>query len=173
MTKRKLIETFYNNHQEMIDFVNSLTDEQFIYSHDGKWTAGQQFSHVYLTLLPFPKVLSSKDYIVQKFGKINRSTWDYNTVIENYFKTSLQAPQQYLPEQVSPEQKATITVDIQKVILSIQHLLDQYTDEELDSLVLPHPLLGNLTIREMFYLMTYHATHHLKQTVSNLEERTE
>ena len=168
MTKRKLIETFYNNHQEMIDFVNSLTDEQFTRSYDGKWTAGQQFSHVYLTLLPFPKVLSSKDFIVQKFGKIKRLTWDYDTVIENYFKTSLQAPQQYLPEQVSLEEKVTITADIQKVIRSIQDLLDQYTDEELDLLVLPHPLLGNLTIREMFYLMSYHAIHHLKQTISNL-----
>ena len=94
MTKQKLIETFYNNHQEMIDFVNLLTDEQFTHSYDGKWTAGQQLSHVYLTLLPFPKVLSSKDFIEQKFGKIKRSTWGYDTVIENYLKTSLQAPPQ-------------------------------------------------------------------------------
>lgn len=172
MTKQELIKTFYDNHQEMIDYVNALTDEQFTYSLNGKWTAGQQFSHVYLTLLPFLKVLPSKDFIVQKFGKISRSTWDYDTVIENYFKTSLQAPQQYLPEQITPEQKATITADIQKVILTIQHFLDQYTEEELDSLVLPHPLLGNLTIREMFYLMTYHATHHLRQTASNVEQLT-
>lgn len=168
MTKQKLIETFYNNHQEMIDFVNSLTDEQFTLSYNGKWSAGQQFSHVYLTLLPFTKVLPSKDFIVEKFGKIKRLTWNYDAVIENYLKTSLQAPSQYLPEQVGSEEKAAITVNIQNVLQSIQHLLDQYTDEEFDSLVLPHPLLGNLTIREMFYLMSYHAIHHLKQTVSNL-----
>lgn len=34
------------------------------------------------------------------------------------------------------------------------------------------PLLGNLTIREMFYLMTYHATHHLRQIINNLEQQT-
>ena len=170
MTKQELIERFYINHQEMIDYVNSLTDEQFMYRENGKWTAGQQFSHVYLTLLPFLKVLPSKEFIMQKFGKINRPTWNYTTVIENYFKTSLKAPPQFLPEQVPLEQKAIITANIQKKLLSIQQLLNQYTDDELDTLVLPHPLLGNLTIREMFYLMTYHPTHHLIQTKKNLEK---
>jgi hypothetical protein len=169
MKKQELIKTFFNNHQEMIDHVNSLTDEQFTYSYNGKWTAGQQFNHVYLTLLPFPKILPSKDFILQKFGKINRPVWSYDTVIENYFKTSRQAPERFLPGQVSLEQKATLTVDIQNILQTIQNLLEQYTEEELDSFVLPHPLLGNLTIREMFYLMTYHATHHLKQVVENLE----
>ncbi len=170
MTKQELIQAFGNNHKEMIDYVNSLKDEQFTYSYSGKWTAGQQLNHVYLTLLPFPRVLPSKDFIAKKYGKIDRPTWDFDTVIENYFKTSRQAPQQYLPEQVTPEQKEIITTSIQNVILTIQQLLDSYTEEELDSLVLPHPLLGLLTIREMFYLMTYHATHHLRQTVGNLEQ---
>ena len=170
MTKQELIKSFYDNHKEMSDYVNSLTDEQFVYSHNGKWTAGQQFSHVYLTLLPFPKILPSKEFIEQKFGKIDRPIWDYETVLKNYFKTSLKAPQQFLPEQINTEQKATITDDLQKIVLTIQQLLDQYTDEELDTLVLPHPLLGKMTIREMFYLMTYHATHHLGQTEKNLEQ---
>lgn len=169
MTKQELIKAFYDNHKEMSDYINSLTDEQFVYSRNGKWTAGQQFSHVYLTLLPFPKILPSKEYIVQKFGKIDRPIWSYNTVIENYFKTSRQAPQQFIPEQVSPLQKEIITGDLQRILLTIQQLLDQYTDEELDTFVIPHPLLGKLTIREVFYLMTYHATHHLRQIEQNLE----
>ncbi|MBX2932023.1 MAG: DinB family protein [Chitinophagaceae bacterium] len=169
MTKQELIKAFYDNHKEMSDYINSLTDEQFVFSHNDKWTAGQQFSHVYLALLPFPKILPSKEFIVQKFGKIDRPIWSSDTVIENYFKTSRQAPQQFLPEQVSSEQKATITADLQKITLTIHQLLDQYTDEELDTLVIPHPLLGKLTIREMFYLMAYHATHHLNQTKENLK----
>lgn len=163
MTKQELIETFHKNHQELIDYVNSLTDDKFVCSNNGKWSAGQQLSHAYLCLLPFPKVLASKEFILQKFGKITRPTWDYNTVIENYFKTSLKAPGQFVPEPVSPEQKIKITADFQKILSTIQQLLNEFTDEELNSLVIPHPLLGNLTIREMFYLMTYHPIHHLRQ----------
>jgi len=154
----------------MIDYIHTLTDEQFLYSYKGKWTAGQQFQHVSLTITPFLKALFSKESIIEKFGKINRPTWDYDTVIENYFKTSRQAPQPFLPEPVSVEQKEEIAAGIRKDLLSIQQLLEQYTDDELDTFVLPHPLLGKLTIREMFYLMGYHATHHLRQTVQHLEQ---
>lgn len=172
MTKQELIKTFYDNHQEMIDYVNSLTGEQCTFGYNGKWTAGQQFHHVCLVISPFPKILSSKEFILQKFGKINRPTWNFDTVIENYFKTNRQSPQQFLPEQISLEQKARVTADIQKVLLTTQQLLNQYTDTELDTLVIPNPLLGNLTIRETFYLMSYHATHHLRQTERNLEQLT-
>lgn len=170
MTKQELVEAFYKNHCELIDYVNSLTDDKFTYSYNRKWTAGQQLSHVYLTLLPFPKVLSSKEFILQKFGKINRLTWNYDMVLENYFKTSRKAPERFLPEQVSFDQRTKITTDFQEILPAIQQLLNGYTDEELDTLVLPHPLLGDLTIREMFYLMTYHATHHLRQAEQTLED---
>lgn len=170
MTKQELIERFYSNHQELIDYVNALTDDRFVYSSNGKWTAGQQLSHAYLCLLPFPKLLASKEFILRKFGRINRATWDYDTVIENYLKTSRKAPERFLPEQVSPEEKTKITADFQEILSTIQQALNEFADDELDSLILPHPLLGNLTIREMFYLMTYHPIHHLKQTQKNLHQ---
>src|SRR5690606_28560050 len=120
-------------------------------------------------LAPFPKILASKEFITQKFGTIDRPTWDYDTVIKNYFLSSRQALPVFLPEEVSPEQKTEIADNLGQITRTIQNLLQAYSDEELDTLVIPHPLLGKMTIREMFYLMTYHATHHLRQTEKNLE----
>lgn len=168
MTKQELIDAFVKNHQELIDFVNALTDEEFTFSYDAKWTAGQQLSHAYLCLLPLPKSLALKEHILQKFGKIDRPTWDYDTVMEHYMKTSRKAPERFLPEPIGPEQKTKLTADFQEILSTIQQALNGLTDEELDTFVLPHPLLGNLTIREMFYLMTYHPIHHLKQTQQGL-----
>ncbi len=171
MTKQELVDRFRVNHQELIDYVDSLTDESFLYSYDGKWTAGQQLSHIYLCLLPLSKILVSKEVILRKFGKINRETWDYDTVIGNYFKTSLKTLDRFLPEYIHPEQKRKLIADFQDIVLTIHQLLERFTEEELDSLVLPHPLLGNLTIREMFYLTTYHPTHHMEQARQNLDQR--
>jgi hypothetical protein len=173
MTKEDLIKSFAENHNDVIVYVNSLTDQQFLYNYNEKWTAGQQLSHIYLTLIPFLKVLPSKDFILSKFGKIDRPTWNYETVIEKYLTTTLKAPSQYLPEKIILQQKATICTDLQAILKNISQLLDQYAEEEFDTFVLPHPLLGNLTIREMFYLMTYHPTHHLNQTKLNLKNYTE
>jgi hypothetical protein len=39
----------------------------------------------------------------------------------------------------------------------------------LDLLILPHPLLGKLTLREMLYFTLYHVEHHEKQVLENLK----
>lgn len=170
MNKQELIDTFLKNHQTLVSYVNSLSDDQFTFSNSEKWTAGQQLSHAYICLLPFLKVLPSKEFILQKFGKINRATWSYDEVIENYLKTNLKAPDNFLPGKISPEERSKISNDFLQVLSILQQLLNDYTDEELDTLVLPHPLLGTLSIREMFYLMSYHPIHHLRQAKLNLEE---
>lgn len=164
MTREELIECFYQNHQRFIDYVNELPDEKFVYAPVGKWTAGQQLSHLYLCLLPFLKSLPNKEFILQKFGRIDRPLWDYKTLVENYMQTNRKAPERFHPApEVKLEDKAKIGDDLKNIALCIQKMLEAYSDDELDSLVLPHPLLGNLTIREMFYLMAYHPLHHLKQ----------
>lgn len=171
MKKQELIADFIKNHEELIRYVDRLDDFEFSYSYNNKWTAGQQLEHVLRTIMPFPKVLPSKEFILEKFGKINRSTWDYKTVLENYSKTSLKAPEQFLPKDDIPIiQKNEIISDIRTILRKTAGLLDTYSEDELDTLTLPHPLLGTLTIREMFYLMSYHPLHHQKQIEKMLED---
>lgn len=169
MTKEELLLLFDKNHRKIIEYVCALNDAQFIYSLNNKWTAGQQLNHIYLTLLPFPKILPAKEYLLQKYGKIDRPTWSFETVIQNYYKTSRKAPDQFLPDEITPDQKNAIAKNIQGILVEIESLLEQYSEEELDTLIIPHPLLGRLTIREMFYLMSYHPLHHLRQIEEYLE----
>lgn len=171
MTRQELIDDFVRNHHEVIDYMSSLDDPEFIYSQNGKWTAGQQLHHILLTIMPFPKVLPSKEFIREKFGDIDRPAWNYETVLERYSKTSLQAPGQFLPAgKIEPDQKAQLISEIQKNLEDIKQVWVNYAEDELDRLTLPHPLLGKLTIREMFYLMAYHPLHHLKQIRLMLED---
>ncbi|HWW40756.1 DinB family protein, partial [Pedobacter sp.] len=172
MTKQELIAKFRENHLELVDYIAALAAGQFSYSRNGKWTPGQQLNHVYLCLKPIAQALASKDFILQKFGKIDRPSLGYDDVIENY-KTALanggKAPERFVPEKFDPDHKVELSAQLIALLQTIEQLLNHYTDDELDHLVLPHPLLGNLTIREMLCLMTYHATHHLRQTEMNLK----
>jgi hypothetical protein len=57
------------------------------------------------------------------------------------------------------------------VLDNIVRSLAQYQEEALDRLVMPHPFLGLLTIREMMYLMIFHAPHHLAQVRYQLDQK--
>ena len=174
MTKQELIAAFYNNHQSLTHYIDALPLEQFMLSKNGKWTAGQQLSHIYLCLKPIAQALASKEFIAQKFGTIDRAVMEYDEVITQY-KRALEnggvAPSRFLPELVTANQKRQLVADVQELLQAIRIQWDTYTEEELNSLVLPHPLLGSLTIKELFCLMTYHATHHQQQIEQSLEQK--
>ncbi|WP_293908025.1 DinB family protein [Sphingobacterium sp. UBA5670] len=80
----------------------------------------------------------------------------------------MQAPKQFLPEEIATEQKELLIARIEETLETISQLIALYKEEELDRLALPHPLLGKLSIRELFYLMSYHPIHHLNQIKENL-----
>jgi len=46
--------------------------------------------------------------------------------------------------------------------------LSGFSEEDLDKLILPHPLLGKLTLREMMYFTIYHVQHHQRIVERNL-----
>jgi len=164
MVKQELIAVFVANHQQVVQYIDGLEDSKFSYRYQDKWTAGEHLAHILLTITPFPKVLSSKAFISAQFGTVDRQIWDYETVLHHYAQTSLKAPESYLPkDEVLYHQKAAIISGMQQHLTDIKNLLSNYSEEELDTLVLPHPLLGKLTIREMFYLMAYHPLHHQRQ----------
>lgn len=170
MTKQELILDFIQNHRETSSYINDLVEEEFMYRYHNKWSAGQHLKHILLTIMPFSKVLASKEFILTKFGTLNRPTWSNEMVLANYFRTSLKAPEQFLPEdEVTLHQRSKIIADIQEELENIEKLWTHYSEGELDTLTIPHPLLGQLSIREMFYLMTYHPLHHKKQIETAIE----
>lgn len=164
MTKQELIQVFIQNHKEAVDYVKGLSDQHLHYAVAGKWSPLQQLQHISLTIAPFSKVMASKEYMSEKFGSIDRPVWDCETVLEHYFETSLKAPVQYIPEgALKPGPKDEVIENLLQNLKMTGLLLQEYSEEELDTLVLPHPLLGKLTLREMFCLMGYHPLHHVKQ----------
>jgi hypothetical protein len=49
---------------------------------------------------------------------------------------------------------------LRKSVNSICKYTDEYSEVQLDHYILPHPLLGKVTIQEMMYFTIYHAEHH-------------
>jgi hypothetical protein len=144
-----------------------------MHSSNSKWTPGQQLAHVSLCLDPLAQVLQVKQVIESKFGRTTRKSLSYTNVISNYhaaLEKGGKAPERFVPEEIAWSKRDELMTAIRENVKKVIQSMGNYTDVELDSLLLPHPLLGNLTIREMLYLMAYHVSHHQENTRMNLNQ---
>lgn len=174
MTKKEIILKLNEKHNEFVNMISQLDDKQFMYAPANKWTAGQQLDHIYKSASPvllaftFPKFVPSL-----LFGKASRPSRDYNNLVERYHSKLAGggvASGRFVPKAVSLEQKEKLKNDMVKTLAKLAKQIDKCTEEQLDKYVLPHPLLGKLTFREMLYFTIYHAEHHHNLTVQNLEK---
>lgn len=172
MTTEQLIDTLVSNHSDAAIYITGLTDEQFSTSKNGKWSPGQQLEHLILCLKPISQALASAQFIEEKFGKLQRPNMDYEQVIDTYKKglaAGGKAPERFLPQNVTPGQRTALRDELTNTLTTMQQLLAGYSEAQLDTLVLPHPFLSMLSIRELFYLMSYHPLHHMQQVHHNLQ----
>jgi hypothetical protein len=174
MTRKEVTEKFTESHRLFAEYIQSLSNDEFLYSQDGKWTPGQQLDHVVKCLAPLGQILGTKPIIELKFGSINRPSLSYENIIKNYqiaLDNGGEAPHKFLPDKVGLNDKQKLMSEvITNAKIALYHL-NNYSDTELEVLALPHPLLGKLSIKEMLYLMTYHVEHHHMRTKQNLVQK--
>lgn len=49
----------------------------------------------------------------------------------------------------------------------LQHKVKKYTDKNLDTLLIPHPLMGRMTLREIIMWTAHHTEHHTEISEKN------
>jgi hypothetical protein len=159
-------------HKTFTDIIISLSDSEFLYAPNGKWTAGQQLDHIYRSVSAVAIGLSLPKFIIRLYvGKANRPSKDYDALVAKY-KLKLgaggKAVGRFIPKPVSPDQKIKLRDKLLKSVDSLCKKVNRYNEKQLDYYILPHPLLGKLTVREMLYFTIYHVAHHQNLTLKNL-----
>ncbi len=174
MEREKIIQLLKENHHSFIDYINGLTNEAFLFSYQKKWTAGQQLDHIYLSVKPVALALSLPKFFIRLiFGKANRPGRPYEDLVKKYL-TKLEnggrATGRFIPKDITLNQKETISKALNKSTTLLCSKIETFTEQELDTFILPHPLLGKLTIREMLFFTIYHVEHHHEITKRNLKQ---
>lgn len=173
MNRTQLAELLEQKHSVFINELRHLSDTDFTSSLSGKWSAGQQLEHIVRSAGPVNLVFSFPKFLVTLiFGKANRPSRTYEGLVEKYqSKLALggKAPSQFIPKPVSVNQRDPLIKKLEHIVQSLTKRAEKYTEDQLDKLLIPHPLLGKLTFREMLYFTAYHVEHHHKQVVANLK----
>ncbi len=173
MNKPAIIDSLTKNYHAFIHYINGLTPEEYSFSANQKWTAGQQLEHIVLCVKPLVQVFSMEPLMIeQNFGRANRPGRAYEVVLTDYtekLQEGGKAPERYVPEAISQDQRIILTETLANRIKELCSKIDNFTEEDLDGLCIPHPLLGSLTLREMLYNAIYHVEHHHNLTNHNLK----
>jgi hypothetical protein len=153
-------------------YISPLNKEQFEVSPNGKWSAGQNLDHLIRAIKPLQIAYSLPKFVLSVlFGKTNRPSRTYDELVLKY-KTKLtaggKASKPFIPRAVSFEKKGELIKKYagqkQKLIAKI----GKQSEADLDKYVLPHPLLGKVTLREMLYFTIHHNEHHLELLKSRI-----
>jgi len=172
MNREEIITALKEKHNAFIDYTSSLTDEEFSARYNEKWTAGQQLDHIYRSVKPLREALLLPKFMLKLvFGKANRPSRTYEAVVEKYsikLESGGKASSKYTPNSIGIDQKEGLSKSLLKNIKKLSTKINAYTEQELDLIILPHPLLGKLTLREMLYFTIYHVEHHTEIIKRNL-----
>jgi DinB superfamily len=151
-----------------IHYCSTLTDEQFFHQPEGKWSPAQQVKHLITATNTSRLAFSLPKWIVRMVaGKPNRPSRTYDELVVKY-KSKLQqggrASGRFVPKPIpvsyGKERLLTqFSVSLQRFANVLQR---NWKDPGLDQYVAPHPLLGKITLRELYYFNIYHTYHHLE-----------
>jgi len=173
MTKPEVIDALKQKHQTLYDWLKNHPDENWPKGPMGKWNTGEHIVHLIQSEAALNKAfLLPKFYLVYKFGKNNRENRTYDQIVKKYqdklaanpgvvANTSKKMPQ------IIPANKASYISKLEKEKMKLIKKFQKWTDHDLDTYLLPHPLMGRMTVREIVIWTAYHTEHHYNILKSN------
>ena len=175
MDIKDIQEQLVSRHRDFIHDLRPLSEADFLYAPEGKWNAGQQADHIRMSVRPLNHALMLPAFIIRMlFGKANRPSRSYDELVERYhqkLQAGGRAPSRFQPRGCSYGERVSLAKALMKQVDGVSGKAGRFSESDLDSLILPHPLLGKVTLREMLYFTIYHVGHHGEQVKANLVKR--
>ena len=105
------------------------------------------------------------------FGKAEKPSIAYEELCKIYrdeIANGAKASGRYLPNQETPEvnaeqKKRELLKQWSNASEELVSMIEKWDEKDLDRYLLPHPILGNLTLREMIFFTIYHNLRYASQ----------
>jgi len=177
MNKSNIITQLQTNHQSFTSMILALNEEEFLFTVNDKWTPGQQAEHIRRSIKPVNLAFSLPHFVLKlMFGRSGRPSKTFDALVQKYkdkLATGGKASGRFIPKPVAFKDGGNICSSIVAVNNAICRKLNNCSEAELDTYVLPHPLLGKLTLREMLYFNIHHVKHHEATVRALMKEKNE
>jgi DinB superfamily len=162
MNQSELLEKLKFEFSDMENLANTFEEPVFFKQpHAEKWSVAQNIVHLINSTKGIASALKEPS-VLGAYGQANRPSRDFETIQETYntVLTDLKAkgmPYKHLEAEGSKAQLLYNFNEINEKLVTRAALL---SETDFDTLQLPHPVLGMMTLREMLYFTADHTRHH-------------
>lgn len=168
-TKSDLINALKDSNQRAEEWFSAMPTRDFFTRHGDVWSPSDNVDHLIKAVKPVAKALKLPKITLQAmFGKPEKPSITYEELCQVYrdeIARGAQASGRYLPNQESPTEgaearKQALLETWAKANAELLSVVEKWDLDEMDRYLLPHPLIGKLTVREMLYFTIYHNLRH-------------
>jgi DinB superfamily len=145
-------------------------EKVFFISFNNKWSIADNLIHLVKSVKGLNKAYAMpKEQLLAAFGKPLHKRIEYNDLFQRYKAVLATNPFNpiFAPDMTEEDTKVSVIAYFEQQHAKFIETLNNFTETELDSYQIPHPALGNLTVREMYYFTIFHIEHHT-QTIEKL-----
>lgn len=155
------------------DFFTAIPPEQFFTSPSNEWSPAENLVHLIKSCAPVAVGLKApKIFLRLRFGLAKRNSRSLGKVVRDYQATledGGEAGGDYLPlvETTTDAERERILAKWREIGERVVAGMGKWSEKQLDKYAVVHPLLGQMTVREIMFFTLYHNMHHINQ-VSDL-----
>ena len=173
MDKSEITTLLEEKHKELFTWLNQQPGENWEVGPQKKWTTGQHILHLVNSLQALNNALSYPKFVLKyKFGTCNRPIRDYKTVARKYqekLEKNQDRARKFNKDLKKPTLKGRerLITRFQIQQKKLQYKTNRISDKNLDTLVIPHPLMGKMPVREIIMWTAHHTAHHTETLKEN------
>lgn len=179
-SRDQILAAFEQQQSDSAAYWSAFDTAAFFRPIGASWSPAQAVRHLSKSTRPLVKALAFPRLLLRlMFGWPRRPSMSYDGLVERYQKALAEGGKagRFAPSERSEENanawRAAIMRDYTQVQIALRKAIARWPEDKLDRLLLPHPLLGKLTVREMLFFTLYHQRHHIEAVERRLNENAE
>ena len=177
--KKEIIAGLKAENSAVHGYFSAIPEPKFFEAPPNIWSPADNLVHLIKSISPIVTALKlPKMALRMRFGKAKHASRSLAEVRKAYMEFvdtgRAIAPSNFAPEVAEPsaDERQRILQGWQRKCDQLVSVVESWADEDLDQLVLPHPLLGDMTLREILLFTLYHNLHHIND-VQRLQDEPE
>ncbi|HET6327551.1 MAG TPA: DinB family protein [Planctomycetaceae bacterium] len=163
-------------HEASSTFWEGFSTTEFFTAVGSGWTPAGNVRHLNKAIQPLTRALRLPRFVLRVlFGKPRNPSRTYASLRDKYLATLKQgagagsfAPEPSQAHKNDADQRSRLMSKRGELSQQLWSAVGSWREEDLDRYLLPHPLLGKLTIREMLFFTLYHNYHHVQSLATRL-----